>query len=142
MNDNSNYIDCILNIDYELLKSDGEFTDLFYLCPLIERLLVENLDLVGENVEHSTQGKIRSATPLIDKSKKMNIITNEEADCLYRVYGNDGIRNKLFHSNYLESSINEDEYTELIKLIIKLINTYNDSCERNSHYKLHPIDNL
>ena len=92
---NNDTIQLIGEIDINLLKSN-KVESLNYSFPLIERMILEIYKLVPESdVEHYEQGIMKTPISIIDNN--VEVLPANTVNIIKRIYGDDGIRNKLFH---------------------------------------------
>ena len=94
----------ILHEDTRKLFESDNMAVLFYMFPLIERLVVEILDITSlVNVETKNQGTIRTINSMLQDKETEKIYINEINtmpgfhDNLKKYFADDGLRNQLMH---------------------------------------------
>lgn len=88
----------ILHKDSEKLFKSDKLAVLFYMFPLIERLVVEILDITSlVNVETKNQGTIRTINSMLQDKETENIFGKELHDNLKEYFADNGLRNLLMH---------------------------------------------
>lgn len=136
---NSNTIKLIGEIDIDLLKSN-KIESLNYSFPLIERMVLEIYKLVPESdVEHHGQGIMRTPTSIIDNNIK--VLPQNTINIIKKIYGDDGIRNKLFHVKSEIINI-EVSFKEINYLIMQLLSILRDKINQSNGFTIKDIDHL
>ena len=136
---NSNTIKLIGEIDINLLKSN-KVESLNYSFPLIERMVLEIYKLVPESdVEHHEQGIMRTPISIIDNN--VETLPQNTINIIKRIYGDDGIRNKLFHVKSEVINI-EVSFAEVNYLIMQLLSILRDKINQNKGFEIKDIDYL
>ena len=88
----------ILHEDTRKLFESDNIAVLFYMFPLIERLVVEILDITSlVNVETKNQGTIRTINSMLQDKETEKIFGKELHDNLKKYFADDGLRNQLMH---------------------------------------------
>ena len=88
----------ILHEDTRKLFESDNMAVLFYMFPLIERLVVEILDITSlVNVETKNQGTIRTINSMLQDKETEKIFGKELHDNLKKYFADDGLRNQLMH---------------------------------------------
>ena len=88
----------ILHEDTRKLFESDNMAVLFYMFPLIERLVVEILDITSlVNVETKNQGTIRAINSMLQDKETEKIFGKELHDNLKKYFADDGLRNQLMH---------------------------------------------
>lgn len=98
-----------------------------YLFPLIERLIVEILDISTlVNIECKEQGKIRTVNSLIQQDETRVILGNDLIRKISKYFNESGIRNKMMHYNPNENTIKStlEDINEVKKIAICLCKIY------------------
>lgn len=117
---NEDTIRLIGKIDIDFLRSEC-LESLFYIFPLVERIILEIYKLNPESdVEIYEQGTMRTINSVIEFNKNLNVLPKYIEKIIEKYYGNNGIRNELFHitEEIIELKIN---FNELEFLIMKLM---------------------
>ena len=136
---NSNTIKLIGEIDVDLLKSN-RVESLNYGFPLIERMILEIYKLVPESdVEHHEQGVMRTPLSIIDNNVK--VLPKNPINIIKKIYGDDGIRNKLFHVKSEIINI-EVSFDEINYLIMQLLSILREKINQNKGFTIKDIDYL
>lgn len=113
-------INLIGKIDTEFLN-ENRIECLYYIFPLIERIVLEIYKLVPEaDVEHFEQGTMRTIKSLIDNNKDLDVLPKYINELVIKYYGDNGIRNELFHVKNSTIKV-EIDFNELNYLIMKLV---------------------
>ena len=133
---NSDTINLIGDIDVDLLKLN-KIESLNYSFPLIERMILEIYKLVPESdVEHHEQGIMKTPISIIDNN--VEVLPEKTVNIIKRIYGDDGIRNKLFHVKSEIINI-EVSYEEINYLIMQLLSTLRDKINENKGFIIKDI---
>lgn len=118
--ENNETIKLIGEIDTKFLKQNRIET-LYYSFPLIERMVLEIYKLVPEaDIEHYEQGIMRTIMAMIENNKQLDVLPEYIIEIIEKYFGEDGIRNKLFHIKE-ESLTIEVNFKEINFLIMKLL---------------------
>ncbi len=118
---------------------------LLYLFPLIERLVVEILDLSTlVNIECKEQGVIRTVNSLLQHQEIVKIIDPYLIKKLSKYFSDDGIRNKMMHYNPQEIEIKcaISDVQEVKEIAISLANLYNSELKKNAYIELDEIKTI
>ena len=90
-------INTIGKIDLDLLENRTEIS-LYYLFPLIERLVVEILKYKTDtNVECYEQGKYRTLYSILSSEENTKYFDKNLVNLIKEYFKEDGLRNKLLH---------------------------------------------
>lgn len=136
---NSDTIQLIGEIDIDFLKS-YKVESLNYSLPLIERLILEIYKLVPDSdVEHYEQGIMKTPISIIDNNAE--VLPENTVNIIRRIYGDDGMRNKLFH---VKSEIIDIEvsFEEINYLIMQLLSILRDKINENKGFLIKDISYL
>lgn len=107
-------------IDTKFLKQNRIET-LYYSFPLIERIVLEIYKLVPEaDIEHYEQGIMRTVMAMINNNKQLEVLPRYIIEIIERYFGDDGIRNKLFHIRNENVTVKVN-FREINYLIMKLL---------------------
>lgn len=107
-------------IDTKFLKQNRIET-LYYSFPLIERIVLEIYKLVPEaDIEHYEQGIMRTVMAIINNNKQLEVLPRYTIEIIERYFGDDGIRNKLFHIRNENVTVKVN-FREINYLIMKLL---------------------
>lgn len=136
---NNDTIKLIGDIDVDLLRLN-KIESLNYSFPLIERMILEIYKLVPESdVEHYEQGVMKTPISIIDNN--IEVLPENTVNIIKRIYGDDGIRNKLFHVKseviHIEVSFEEINY-----LIMQLLSILRDKINENKGFAIKDITYL
>lgn len=120
MYENNETIKSIGKIDTNFLKQNRIET-LCYSFPLIERMVLEIYKLVpGADIEHYEQGIMRTIMAVIENNEEINVLPKYIIEIIEKYFGEDGIRNKIFHIREKSFTI-EVNFKEINFLIMKLL---------------------
>lgn len=113
-------------IDFEILES-RDIMCLYYLFPLIERLVVEILKYKTDaDIEFFKQGTYRTLNSIVFKEENSKYFDSNIINYITRYYADNGLRNKLLHfrgETYIDVSI--VDLLEIKVIVLKLIKLYN-----------------
>ena len=115
-------INLIGKIDLDILNSQI-VESLYYMFPLIERLVLEIYKLIPDaDVEHYEQGIMKTLLSII-KNNKMNVIPDKTIDILVKYYDDDCLRNELFHiqKDVINITVSFDELNFVIMQLISIL---------------------
>lgn len=108
------------NIDTEILIN-RKIEALYYFFPLIEKMILEIFKLVPEaDVEYISQGIMKTPISLIESNENCYQLPENIVEIIKKYYGEDGVRNKLFHVIDKEINIVVD-YKEILYLVSVLL---------------------
>lgn len=133
---NNDTIKLIGDIDVDLLRLN-KIESLNYSFPLIERMILEIYKLVPESdVEHYEQGVMKTPISIIDNN--IEVLPENTVNIIKRIYGDDGIRNKLF---YVKSEVINIEvsFEETNYLIMQLLSILRDKINENKGFAIKDI---
>ena len=133
---NNDTIKLIGDIDVDLLRLN-KIESLNYSFPLIERMILEIYKLVPESdVEHCEQGVMKTPISIIDNN--IEVLPENTVNIIKRIYGDDGIRNKLFHVKSEVINI-EVSFEETNYLIMQLLSILRDKINENKGFAIKDI---
>lgn len=115
-------INVIGKIDLDILSSQI-VESLYYMFPLIERLVLEIYKLIpGADVEQYEQGTMKTLLSII-KNNKMHVIPDKTIDILVKYYDDDCLRNELFHiqKDVINISVSFDELNFVIMQLLSIL---------------------
>ena len=99
--------------------------NLFYIFPLIERMVLEIYKLVpGANIEQYEKRIMKTINSILEQNKELEIIPIELSNKIRSYYKEDGLRNKLFHVNIekqVNFKINIDEINYIIMHLLSIL---------------------
>ncbi len=106
--------------------------NLYYIFPLIERMVVEIYKLVpGANIEQYEKRVLKTINSILVLNKNLDIIPIELSRIIQDYFKSDGLRNKLFHINSnkqftFQINIGEINYVimHLLSILKKLDQNY------------------
>lgn len=133
---NNDTIQLIGEIDIDLLNSN-KVESLYYSFPLIERMVLEIYKLVPESdVEHYEQGIMKTPISIIDNNVK--VLPENTVNIIKQIYGDYGIRNKLFHvkSEFINIEVS---FEEINYLIMQLLSILRDKINENNGFTINDI---
>ena len=114
-----------------------------YLFPLIERLIVEILDISTlVNIECKEQGKIRTVNSLIQQDETRVILGNDLIEKISKYFNESGIRNKMMHYNPNENTIKStlEDINEVKEIAICLCKIYEKELKKYDSIVIDKID--
>ena len=128
-------------IDVDLLY--GEKVEcLYYIFPLIERMILEIFKLVPESdVEYIEQGIMKTPISIIENNDSYSVLPSYIIDIIKKYYKEDGPRNKLFHIGMEEISLNVS-FDELLYLIVNLLIILKNKLEEYTSFLFEDIKML
>lgn len=133
---NNDTIQLIGEIDINLLNSN-KVESLNYSFPLIERMILEIYKLVPESdVEHYEQGIMKTPISIIDNN--VEALPENIVNIIKQIYGDDGIRNTLFHVKSEIINI-EVSFEEINYLIMQLLFILRDKINENKGFTINDI---
>lgn len=100
---------------------------LLYMFPLIERLIIEILDISTiVNVESKEQGTIKTINSLLQQDIVKKILGDGLFEKISKYFNEDGIRNKMMHFDPHSNEVvcNLYDIQEVKKIAIDLIRLY------------------
>lgn len=124
----------LIDLKYPNLFDLVEVEVLYYLFPLLERLLVEIISFSNLiNIEHQDQGSIRTINSILIMDEMYSYLPMKELTFLREMYKSEGLRN--FMSHYEENGTFEvaiADINEIKRIIIILCYVYNQEYEKYS----------
>lgn len=113
----------ILHEDTRKLFESDNLAVLFYMFPLIERLVVEILDITSlVNVETKNQGTIRTINSMLQDKETEKIFGKELHDNLKKYFADDELRNQLMHyvpeTDKIGANVSEIEEIKAMALML------------------------
>lgn len=116
----------------ELFNSD-ECDVLLYIFPLIERLIIEILDVSSSvNIEIKEQGSIRTINSLLHEDDAQRILGEQLVKRILKYFQKDGLRNQMMH--YIPGidmvSTNVSDVREIKNIAIELANLYENQLKK------------
>lgn len=115
-------INVIGKIDLDILNTQI-VESLYYMFPLIERLVLEIYKLIPDaDVEHYEQGIMKTLLSII-KNNKMYVIPDKTIEILVKYYDDDCLRNELFHiqKDVINISVSFDELNFVIMQLLSIL---------------------
>ena len=107
-------------IDVEILHEE-KVECLYYIFPLIEKMILEIFKLVPESdVEYIEQGIMKTPISIIENNDSSKVLPSYIIDIIKKYYKEDGPRNKLLHIGNAEITVNVS-FNELLYLISNLL---------------------
>lgn len=128
----------------KLFESDN-MAVLFYIFPLIERLVVEILDITSLiNVETKNQGTIRTINSMLQDKETKKIFGKELYDNLKKYFADDGLRNQLMHYNPKVNKIsaNISDIREIKEMAINLAQLYETKLEETDAVLIKKLEKI
>ena len=135
----------MLHKDSENLFKSDKLAVLFYMFPLIERLVVEVLDITSlVNVETKNQGTIRTINSMLQDKETESIFGKELHDNLKKYFADDGLRNQLMH--YVPEidmiGANVSEIKEIKEMALMLAEIYEKELEEADSVVIKKIEKI
>lgn len=133
-------VNTIGKIDLNVLESRTE-ESLYYLFPLIERLVVEILKYkLDSNIEFYGQGTYRTLNSILESEENKKYFDKDLINLIKKYYNEDGLRNKLLHFRG-ESSISITIIDLLATKVIvtRLLHLYNVTLKQLDNIELNEI---
>lgn len=115
-------IQVIGKIDKDILNAQI-VESLYYIFPLIERIVLEIYKLIPDaDIEHYQQGVRKTLLSIINNNRK-DILPSNIIATLQKYYDDDGLRNELFHvtGDTFEYSVSFDELNYLIMHLLSIL---------------------
>lgn len=136
-----NTIKVIGEIDFDVLKRNSEET-LYYTLPLIERIVLEIYKLIpGANIEHLGQGTMRTIRSVIHNNDSVFKLPPYIINCIEKIYGDNGIRNKLLHVGEKNKKV-KINFLEINFLLMKLLKILDNKLKEIEKFNLSHIEYL
>mgnify|MGYP001054111231 CR=1 FL=1 len=135
----------ILHEDTRKLFESDNMAVLFYIFPLIERLVVEILDITSLiNVETKNQGTIRTINSMLQDKETKKIFGKELYDNLKKYFADDGLRNQLMHYNPKVNKIsaNISDIREIKEIAINLAQLYETKLEETDAVLIKKLEKI
>ena len=135
----------ILHEDTRKLFESDNMAVLFYIFPLIERLVVEILDITSlVNVETKNQGTIRTINSMLQDKETEKIFGKELHDNLKKYFADDGLRNQLMHYNLKVNKIsaNISDIREIKEMAINLAQLYETKLEETDAVLIKKLEKI
>lgn len=141
--ENNDTTSLIGKIDIETLQYNRVET-LYYELPLIERIVLEIYKMLPlSDVEYYQQGTMRTIMELINKDSHSYFPENLIM-ILQKYFGDDGLRNSLFHVKddvgNIEIDMGKLNYNELNFSLMQLLSILRDTCAMYSIDKIGMIE--
>lgn len=134
---NNDTIQLIGRIDIDLLNIN-RIESLNYSLPLIERMILEIYKLVPESdVENYEQGIMKTPISILDNNAE--VLPESIVNIIKRIYGDDGIRNKLFHVKSETINITVS-FEEINYLIMQLLSILRDKINENKSFEVKDVN--
>lgn len=139
---NKETIKVIGKIDTEMLERKDLIERLYYALPLVERMILEIFKLVPESdIEYYQQGIMRTPIEIIENNNENKIIPDRIVKIIEKYFKKDGIRNKLFHIEELNTVI-EGYFTDVTYLIMELLQILINMMEKYNGFEIKAIEKL
>ena len=125
-----------IDINHINLHSLGS---LYYLFPLIERIVIEIFDFIPEaNIEVSNQGTYRTMLEIIKDSTIFDVEINS---LLLEYYSDNGVRNTIIHNNKNNFPISIT-FGKLYYLLVYLLEKYVELAKKYDAFTFKPIEEI
>lgn len=99
--------------------------NLYYIFPLIERMVLEIYKLVpGANIEQYEKRVMKTINSILKQNENLDIIPIELSKTIQEYFEEGGLRNKLFHVNPKKKvtfQINIDELNYIIMHLLSIL---------------------
>ena len=124
-----------------MLKGENIYS-LYYIFPLIERIILEIYKLVpGADIEYIEQGIMRTPKSIIESNKYLQVLPENLEEIIKKYYGDDGARNKVFHVSQENEGI-EVSWGEILFLLSQLLGILNNKLEIYTDIEIKEIEKL
>ena len=128
-------------IDIDLLKEET-IESLYYVFPLIERIVLEIFKLVpGADIEHLEQGIMKTPMSIVERNNAIETIPSYILELIEKYYKDDGLRNIILHPDYQTEEISIN-FTEIIFLLSKILSILKNKVLHTSSETFDDIDYL
>lgn len=128
-------------IDIDMLYKE-KVECLYYIFPLIEKMILEIFKLVPESdVEYIEQGIMKTPISIIENNNSYNILPSHIIDIIKKYFKEDGARNKIFHIGDGEVTVNVS-FDELLYLIANLLIILKNKLEEYTNFLFKDIKML
>lgn len=125
-------------IDVEILHEE-KVECLYYIFPLIEKMILEIFKLVPESdVEYIEQGIMKTPISIIENNDSSKVLPSYIIDIIKKYYKEDGPRNKLLHIGNAEITVNVS-FNELLYLISNLLIILKNKLEEYTNFSFEDI---
>lgn len=125
-------------IDVEILHEE-KVECLYYIFPLIEKMILEIFKLVPESdVEYIEQGIMKTPISIIENNDSSKVLPSYIIDIIKKYYKEDGPRNKLLHIGNAEITVNVS-FNELLYLISNLLIILKNKLEKYTNFSFEDI---
>lgn len=125
-------------IDVEILHEE-KVECLYYIFPLIEKMILEIFKLVPESdVEYIEQGIMKTPISIIENNDSSKVLPSYIIDIIKKYYKDDGPRNKLLHIGNAEITVNVS-FNELLYLISNLLIILKNKLEEYTNFSFEDI---
>lgn len=125
-------------IDVEILHEE-KVECLYYIFPLIEKMILEIFKLVPESdVEYIEQGIMKTPISIIENNDSSKVLPSYIIDIIKKYYKEDGPRNKLLHIGNAEITVNIS-FNELLYLISNLLIILKNKLEEYTNFSFEDI---
>ena len=125
-------------IDVEILHEE-KVECLYYIFPLIEKMILEIFKLVPESdVEYIEQGIMKTPISIIENNDSSKVLPSYIIDIIKKYYKEDGLRNKLLHIGNAEITVNVS-FNELLYLISNLLIILKNKLEEYTNFSFEDI---
>ena len=129
-------------IDTEMLNRRDLIERLYYALPLVERMILEIFKLVPESdIEYYQQGIMRTPIEIIENNNENKIIPDRIVNIIEKYFKKDGIRNKLFHLEELNTVI-EGYFTDITYLIMELLQILKSRIKLYKEFEIKEIEEI
>jgi len=128
-------------IDIDMLYKE-KVECLYYIFPLIEKMILEIFKLVPESdVEYIEQGIMKTPISIIENNNSYNILPSHIIDIIKKYFKENGARNKIFHIGDGEVTVNVS-FDELLYLIANLLIILKNKLEEYTNFLFKDIKML
>ena len=125
-------------IDVEILHEE-KVECLYYIFPLIEKMILEIFKLVPESdVEYIEQWIMKTPISIIENNDSSKVLPSYIIDIIKKYYKEDGPRNKLLHIGNAEITVNVS-FNELLYLISNLLIILKNKLEEYTNFSFEDI---
>ena len=125
-------------IDVEILHEE-KVECLYYIFPLIEKMILEIFKLVPESdVEYIEQGIMKTPISIIENNDSSKVLPSYIIYIIKKYYKEDGPRNKLLHIGNAEITVNVS-FNVLLYLISNLLIILKNKLEEYTNFSFEDI---
>ncbi len=128
-------------IDLQVLES-RTIDSLYYIFPLIERLVIEILKYKPDsNIEFYKQGKYRTLNSILEVEENHKYFDSNLVNLIKKYYEEDGLRNRIMHykGDNNNISLTTIDLLSTKVIVVKLLKLYNLTLKQYDSMELNEI---